>query len=66
MEIRDYRRVAREKENVMGANARERFKDEGWLTMPRGGQDGGVGRLSSHRHSKITPIYRLTPALSQT
>ena len=29
MEIRDYRRVAREKENVMGANARERFKDEG-------------------------------------
>ena len=37
----------------MEANAREMFKDEEWLTMPRGGQDGGVGRSSSHVQAKL-------------
>ena len=56
-----------EQRRMLRKPTQERFKDEGWLTRPRSGQDGGVGRSSSHAHSKITTMYRVTPsALSQT
>ena len=46
-----------EKRRMLLWKPRERLKEEGWLTMPGGGQDAGVGRPSSHGHSKITTIY---------